>query len=94
MYTLLYLFIWLHWVSVAACRLSLVVKNEGYSFMVHQFLTAVASLVQHGLQAQAPVVVAQGLISCDSRDLEYADFSSCDVQAQQSQLVGSGVQAR
>ena len=62
--------------------------------MVHQFLTAVASLVQHGLQAQAPVVVAQGLISCDSRDLEYADFSSCDVQAQQSQLVGSGVQTQ
>ena len=69
-------------------------KNEGYSLRVHQFLTAVASLVQHGLQAQAPVVVAQGLISCDPRDLEYADFSSCDVQAQQSQLVGSGVQTQ
>ena len=62
--------------------------------MVHQFLPAVASLGQPGLEAQAPVVVAQGLISCDSRALEHADFSSCDVQAQQLQLVGSGVRTQ
>ena len=42
---------WLHWVFVAALRLSLVAVSEGYSLAeVHRLLIAVASLVaEHGL---------------------------------------------
>ena len=44
------LFIWLHWVFVAACGLSLVVASGGYSVEVRGLLIAVASLVEeHGL---------------------------------------------
>ena len=52
---LFYLFIFyfcLHWVFVAACRLSLVAASGGYSVAVHGLLIAVASLVvEHGLWA-------------------------------------------
>ena len=42
----LFIFSWLHWVFIAACRLSLV---AGYSVVVLGLLTAVASLiVEHG----------------------------------------------
>ena len=42
----IYLFIWLHWVFVAACGLSLVVASRGYSFIaVCKLLIAMASLV-------------------------------------------------
>ena len=46
-----YLILWLWWVFVAACRLSLVVGSEGYSLVtVRGVLIAVASLVaKHGL---------------------------------------------
>ena len=39
-------FFWLHWVFTAACGLSLVVDNGGYSLVVvHRLLIAEASLV-------------------------------------------------
>ena len=43
---------WLHWVFIAAHRLSLAVPAEGYSLVgIHGLLIAVASLfVEHGLQ--------------------------------------------
>ena len=42
-----YLFyFWLHWVLIAACRLSLVVASRSYSLVVvHKFLLAVAPLI-------------------------------------------------
>ena len=45
------IYFWLHWVFVAACRLSLVALGRGYSLVVGQgLLIAVASLVSgHGL---------------------------------------------
>ena len=45
MYTPLYLYVyfWLHWLSIAACGLVLVWR-EGRSLVVHRLLTAVASL--------------------------------------------------
>ena len=52
MYTLLlYLFIWLYWVFMAAHGLSLVMESGDYSLVaVHRLLIAVASLVvEHGL---------------------------------------------
>ena len=50
LYLLIYLFIWLCWVFVAACGLSLVAASEGYSVAVRRLLIAVASLVaEHGL---------------------------------------------
>ena len=49
-YLCIYLF-WLHWVFIAACGLSLVVANRGYSIVVVRgLLIAVASLVaEHSL---------------------------------------------
>ena len=52
MYTLLlYLFIWLYWVFMAAHGLSLDMESGDYSLVaVHRLLIAVASLVvEHGL---------------------------------------------
>ena len=71
--TLIYLFIyfWLRWVFVAACRLSLVAASGGLLFVaVRGLLIEVASLVAehglwvHGLQllwCSGSVVVARGL---------------------------------
>ena len=43
---LLFVYLWLHWVFVAARRLSLVVVSRGYSLAtVHRLLITVASLV-------------------------------------------------
>ena len=54
MFTYLFIYFWLCWVLVAACRLSLVVASGGYSLVaVFGPLFAVASLViEHGLWAQ------------------------------------------
>ena len=52
---LLFVYLCLHWVFVAVCRLSLVVVNRGYSLAaVHRLLITVASFVRmdsetHGL---------------------------------------------
>ena len=44
MYTLLYLFIWSHWVFVTACGLSLVAERGSYSlFAVHGLLILLAA---------------------------------------------------
>ena len=65
MYTLLlYLFIWLYWVFMAAHGLSLVMESGDYSLVaVHRLLIAVASLVvEHVLWSiQGSVVAAPGL---------------------------------
>ena len=47
----LFIYFWLHWVFVAAHRLSLVVASGGYSFIaVRRLLVVVASLFEeHGL---------------------------------------------
>ena len=60
----------LHWVFVAAHRLSLVVANRGCCLVgVHGLLIAVASLVvEHKPQSmRASVVVARGLSSCGAQ---------------------------
>ena len=45
-FTFIYLFIWLRWVFVAVCGLSLVVVSGGYPFVaVRRLLIVVASLV-------------------------------------------------
>ena len=45
-------FFWLHWVFAASPGLSLVAgRSRGYSVAVHRLLIAVASLVEHRLQA-------------------------------------------
>ena len=46
----LFIYFWLHWVSIAALGLSLVVVSGGL-FAVHRLLIVLASLVvEHGLQ--------------------------------------------
>ena len=46
----IYVFLWLHWVFVAALRSSLVAVSRSYSLVaVHRPLVAVISLVAHGL---------------------------------------------
>ena len=74
---------WLHWVFVAACRLSLVVASGGFS-----------CCGAWALGAGASVVAAHGLSSCSSRALEHVGFSSCRMWTQQLQLAGSRVQAQ
>ena len=49
-YIILFIYFWLHWVFVAACRLSLVEESGGYALdAVLRLLTAVASLTEHRL---------------------------------------------
>ena len=78
-YTLLYLFIylWLHWVFLAAHRLSLVAENRGYSIVVVcGLLIAMTSLVvEHrllnvGASSWITGFRACGLRYCGSRALE------------------------
>ena len=59
MYLFLFIYLWLCWVSIAACRLSVVVANGGY------FLIAVWML----LFAVTSLVAEHGLSSCGSRAL-------------------------
>ena len=79
---ILFIYFCLHWVFVAVRRPSLVVVSGGYSSLQ----CAVFSLKWFSccgawaLGAQASVVVAHGLSSCGSRDLE-CRFSSCGTQA-------------
>ena len=63
-------------------RLSLVAESGGYSVMVLRLLIAVACLCcgARALVTRASVVVACGLSSCDSRDLE-CRLSSCGAWA-------------
>ena len=46
-YIIIFIYFWLHWVFVAACRLSLVEETGGYSLgAVLRLLTAVAYLTE------------------------------------------------
>ena len=64
--------LWLCWVSIAVCGLSLVAERGGYSIVgVHGFLMEVASLLwSMALSTWASVIAAQGLINCESPALE------------------------
>ena len=89
---ILFIYFWLCWVFVAACRLSLATVSRGYSslqcagFSV-QWLLAVASRSGFSccgawaLGARASVVVARGLSSCGSWGLERR-LSSCGAWVQ------------
>ena len=49
-FKILFIYLWLHWVFVAAHRLSLVAVSRGCSVAVYRLLIAVASLLaEHGL---------------------------------------------
>ena len=58
-----FIYFWLHWVFVAACRLSLVAASGGFFFdSVCGPLTAVASLAaEHGLQSSGQLSRRTGL---------------------------------
>ena len=44
-----FIYLWLHWISVASHRLSLVAVNGSYSpTVVYRLLIAVAGLAEHG----------------------------------------------
>ena len=62
----LLIYFWLCWVTVAACRLSLVAASGGYSLVAMHGLIVVASLsAQHRLQhIWASAVAAPWLNSC------------------------------
>ena len=76
-------YFWLHWVFIAACRLSLVAASGGFSCCGAQAL---------GVRASA--VVAWGLSSCGSQALEHR-LSSCGAQLLCSMwdLPGPGLKA-
>ena len=50
-YNFIFIYLWLHWIFVAVCGLSLVIASRGLLFIaVHWLLIVVASLVvEHGL---------------------------------------------
>ena len=73
----IYLFIWLRWVFVAACRLSLVVASWGYSSLRCGGFSCCGA---RAVGTQASVVVAHGLSSCGLRALEHR-LSSCGTRA-------------
>ena len=66
--------LWLCWVFLAACGLTLVEVNGGYALVVGlRLFIEVASLAmacRNALSAQASVAVARGLNSCGSLALE------------------------
>ena len=65
----LFIYFWLHWVSFAACGLSLVALSRDCSPVVRRLPIVVVSLVaEHGLYGTwASLVVGCGLSSCGSR---------------------------
>ena len=69
-YILMWTFLWLCWVFLAACGLTLVEVNRGYSLVVVlRLFIVVASLAMErrwALSAQVSVVVACGLNICGS----------------------------
>ena len=63
-----FLFFWLCWVFVAACRLSLVVASRGYSSLrCVAYCRGFSCCGARALGAWASVVVARGLSSCGTR---------------------------
>ena len=55
-----YLYLWLHWVLVATCKLSLVAVSGGYSVLQSEWglLTAVVSSRAQALGTQASAIAA------------------------------------
>ena len=83
-FLVLFIYFWLHWVFVAACRLSLVVVSGrllSSLWCVGFSLWWLLLLRSTGSRACASVVVALGLSSCGSRALEHR-LSSCGARAQ------------
>ena len=78
----IYFYFWLHWVFIAACRLSLVAASGGYSLLwcVGFSLWWLLFCGAWALGTRASVVVALGLSSCSSQALE-CRLSSCGTQA-------------
>ena len=78
----LFIFLWLCWVFVATCGLSLVAGSRGYSSLrcAGFSLLWLLLLQSTGSRPRASVVVACGLSSCGSRALEHR-LSSCGAQA-------------
>ena len=72
----LFIYFWLRWVFVAACRLSLVVASGGYSS-----LQCTGCSLWWLLLLQSPGSRRAGFSSCGSRALERR-LSSCGAQAQ------------
>ena len=73
--------LWLHWVFVAVCGLSLVAASGAYSVRCAGFsLRWLLLLRSTGFRHAGSVVVAQGLSSCGSRALERR-LSSCGAWA-------------
>ena len=77
-----FLFFWLHWVFIAACRLSLVAASGGTlccgAWASH--CSGFSCCRARALGMRASVVVACGLSSCGSRALELR-LSNCGAQA-------------
>ena len=79
----LYLFIWLHWVFVAAWAFSLVVESKVFSLVAARglLIAAVSHVAEHGhYSVRTSVVMTLGLSSCSAWALEHR-FSSCGVWA-------------
>ena len=69
----LFIYLWLHWVFVAACGLSLVAASGGYSYLrcTGFSLGGFSCCGVWALGVRASVVVARGLSSCGSQALEH-----------------------
>ena len=79
----LFIYFWLCWVFVAACRLPLVAASGGYSSLrcTGFSLRWLLLLRSMGSRHASSVVVAHGLNSCGTWALERR-LSSCDARAQ------------
>ena len=77
-----FIYLWLHWVFVAVCGLSLVSVSRGCSSLqcMGFSLRCLLLFQSMALGAQASVVVALGLSSCGSWALEHR-LSSCGAWA-------------
>ena len=77
-----FLYLWLHWDFVVAHRLSLAADSRGCPLvLVLRLLIVVASCGTQALGAQASVVVAHGLSSCDLMALGCSGFHCCGISS-------------
>ena len=83
LFVCLFIYFWLHWVLVAACRLSLVVANVAtlHCGAWASHCSGFSCCRAWALGMRTSVVVARGLSSCGSRALE-CRLSSCGAWAQ------------
>ena len=75
-----FVYFWLHWVFIAARRVSLVVASGGYSSLQSAGFSLRWLLRARALGTRASVVVARGLSSFGSGALERR-LSSCGTRA-------------